>query len=68
MSNYYVNKQAQVNGDHEVHKDGCKYLPNPVNRQFLGDFATCTQAVMEAKRYYAQANGCYFCSRECHTS
>lgn len=68
MSKYYVNKQAQANGDHEVHKDGCNYMPSQSNQQFLGDFATCYEAVREAKRYYSRSNGCYFCSRECHTS
>lgn len=28
MSNYYVNMNAQSNGDHEVHKSGCSYMPD----------------------------------------
>lgn len=35
---YYVNKNAQRNGDHEVHRQDCSYLPEQKNRQFLGDF------------------------------
>ncbi len=27
MANYYVNKNAQANGDHEVHKSGCSWIP-----------------------------------------
>ena len=65
---YYVNKNAQTNGDHEVHKDGCKFLPNAENRIYLGLFSSCAPAVREAKRHYTQSNGCYFCSRACHTS
>ena len=68
MPNYYVNRQAQANGDHEVHKDGCAYMPNQDNRLYLGNFSTCQEAVREAKRYFSQSNGCFFCSRECHTS
>lgn len=64
---YYVNKNAQSNGDHEVHKYGCRYLPHPSNRIYLGDFISCHSAVNEAKRYYSQVNGCYYCSRDCHT-
>ncbi len=65
MANYYVNDNAQPNGDHEVHKQGCNWMPS--NRTYLGDHASCTTAVFAAKQIYGRANGCYFCSRECHT-
>ena len=67
MAQYYVNKEAQVNGDHEVHTSDCSYLPTAENRQYLGTFSDCGDAVQEARRYYTQANGCYYCSTECHT-
>lgn len=65
---YYVNKNVQANGDHEVHESGCLYMPDDENRIYLGDFSNCHAAVREAKRYYPQSNGCYYCSIECHTS
>ena len=65
--NYYVNKNAQPNGDHEVHREGCAWLPDQTNRIFLGVFSTCAEAVSAARRWYQQVNGCYHCSRECHT-
>ena len=68
MALYYVNKQAQSNGDHEVHKLGCSFMPSVENQLYLGNYATCYEAVREAKKYYYQSNGCYYCSRECHTS
>ncbi|BAX79765.1 hypothetical protein [Labilibaculum antarcticum] len=68
MASYYVNKNAQANGDHEVHESGCSYLPNPENRKDLGYFTNCKDAVTEAKKTYNQANGCYYCSKACHTS
>lgn len=68
MAKYYVNKNAQPNGDHEVHKEGCSYLPSPLNREFLGDYSNCSDAVARAKINYSQANGCYYCSSACHTS
>ncbi|MCE7996912.1 MAG: hypothetical protein HEP71_33430 [Roseivirga sp.] len=68
MPKYYVNKNAQSNGDHEVHKEGCSYLPKVENRTYLGVFSSCHDAVKEAKKHYRQVNGCYYCSRECHTS
>lgn len=66
--NYYVNKNSQSNGDHEVHKVTCSRLPEASNRIYLGDFTFCSEAVKAAKKYYKQSNGCYYCSIECHTS
>lgn len=69
MPRYYVNKNAQDNGDHEVHRLGCSYFPNPANVQFLGIYDSCFPAVRKAKSIgYYKANGCYYCSRACHTS
>ncbi len=68
MSRYYVNKNAQANGDHEVHTTGCSYMPKAENRTYLGDFTSCQPAVREAKKTYTKSNGCFYCSRPCHTS
>ncbi len=68
MAKYYVNKNAQQNGDHEVHKLGCSFMPNVENRKYLGEFSNCKGAVKEAKKYYSKSNGCYYCSRDCHSS
>lgn len=67
MAYYYVNKNAQANGDHEVHKQGCSFMPEANNRIYLGDFLSCSPAVQKAKEYHSQANGCYYCSPACHT-
>jgi len=67
MTIYYVNKQAQSNGDYEVHKADCSWLPSVENRRYLGSFTNCHDAVKEAKKYYSQSNGCKHCSLECHT-
>jgi hypothetical protein len=68
MSKYYVNKNAQDNGDHEVHIPSCSFFPASENRIYLGEFSTCPPAVEEAKRHYSQVNGCYYCSNPCHTT
>lgn len=68
MPRYYVNDNAQANGDHEVHQSGCSWLPEPHNRTSLGVFETCPPAVREARKHYTQVNGCYYCSRSCHTT
>ena len=68
MSRYYVNDNAQYpSGDHEVHKTGCPKFPNHDNLTYLGNFSSCRPAVRKAKQIYRMADGCYYCSRECHT-
>lgn len=67
MTHYYVNKNAQSNGDHEVHTGECKFLPDVTNQKYLGYFSNCRYAVLEAKKYYTQVNGCKFCAIDCHT-
>jgi hypothetical protein len=63
---YFVNKNAQSNGDHEVHREDCSYLPDAVNRIYLGDFSSCQFAIAKAKEYYNDVDGCYYCCRPCH--
>lgn len=66
MDSYYVNKNAQPNGDHEVHKSSCNRLPELQHRMYLGQFSTCEEAVREAKKTYPTADGCYYCIPTCH--
>jgi len=67
---YFVNKQAQANGDYEVHNYSCGYLiqMSPENKKSLGHFNNCGDAVTEARKHHPTANGCFFCSKTCHTS
>jgi hypothetical protein len=68
MKKYYVNQNAQSNGDHEVHTAGCIFLPILANRKYLGEFSNCKLAVTEAKKTYPKSNGCKSCSNDCHTT
>lgn len=66
---YYVHTLKDAQGDYEVHKEGCQYMPLPSNRLYLGNFIGCHSAVLKARSLgYVPANGCFWCSRECHTS
>jgi hypothetical protein len=65
MDLYYVNKNPQDNGDHEVHKSGCDFMPLPENQLYLGVFSNCHEAVGAATRFYALADGCHYCCPEC---
>lgn len=67
MATYYVNDNAQNTGEHEVHKEGCSYMPIQSNLKYLGDYSNCRDAVRKAKEYYASVDGCYYCCNECHT-
>lgn len=66
MARYYVNRETDRQGDHEVHTSTCSRLPH--NRIDLGDHFSCYTAVMAAKQFFARSNGCYYCSTVCHTS
>lgn len=66
MAAYFVNRNAQPNGDHEVHVSGCPHMPEPENCLPLGDFDDCRPAVAKAKRIYPSADGCYNCCNPCH--
>ena len=50
MVHYCVNKNVQQNGDHEVHKIGCRWYPQLENRLSLGEHTNCSSAVIEAKK------------------
>ena len=73
MPYYIVNRNAQPNGDHEVHvmsRWSCSsprypYLENQV---WLGFHTTCCGAVRETVRLgYRSANVCFYCANACHT-
>ena len=68
MANYYVNDNAQPNGDHEVHVDTCYWYALMSSKTYLGVYSSCADAVRAAKRIYQRSNGCVHCSEECHTS
>lgn len=68
MATYYVNDNAQSNGDHEVHVSSCVWIPFITSKTRLGDYASCGPAVAKAKTIYPRSNGCATCSLACHTS
>ena len=72
MPTFVVNRNAQSNGDHEVHNStsGCSYMPSAANQVDLGYHTDCFGAVAYAKNRWQQAriNGCFYCCRPCHTS
>jgi len=66
MADYYVNRNAQPTGEHEVHASGCPTFPDSQNAKYLGYFSHCRDAVTKAKEFYDNVDGCKNCSIECH--
>ena len=69
MKQYLVNKNTDHRGYHEVHTHDCQHRPHVNNSVNLGLHNTCREAINYVKRNYAiytPADGCYYCSRECH--
>ena len=71
MAQYVLNRNQQPNGDYEVHKAPCEWMPAAENQIPLGDHHTCHSAVTAAKSQLpalARVNGCVHCSPACHTT
>ncbi len=49
MADYYVTRQANASGHHDVHREGCSHMPDAINRIYLGEFNSCEGAVEKAK-------------------
>lgn len=73
MPRFIINKNAQPNGDNEVHEvlSGCPTMPNSENQQDLGYHFSCREAIITAKQrfpQYRRIDGCYHCCNDCHNS
>lgn len=66
MYKYYVNRNAQSTGEHEVHREGCHRMPEIYNLICLGYFSNGRLAVQEARKYFYNVDGCYYCCCEAH--
>ncbi len=63
----YLNKNTGEMGEHEIHKGNCTFLPDPENREYLGENITFTQATRIAHaKGYKKVDGCYYCNRQNH--
>jgi len=70
MPSYVINLNPQpTSRDNEVHTSSCSTLNYATNLKDLGFFYTCHGAVARARELgYTNADGCYFCCRDCHKS
>ncbi|MFC6876840.1 hypothetical protein ACFQZF_10030 [Flavobacterium myungsuense] len=64
MKIYYVTTLQLHNEVYVIHEEGCKYLPNFLNRKFLGHFPSYEEALKESKKIYSTSIVCPFCINE----
>lgn len=61
MKLYYINRNPNSSGEHELHLATCSELPNIFNRACLGDFKLLSEATLEAKKLYPSVTNCNHC-------
>ena len=66
MKKYYVNRNPQSSGEHEVHVENCNYLRIATSKIDLGYHSNCMNAILKARQYFSNVDGCYYCSNLCH--
>lgn len=65
MEKYWVSNCTDINGNHAVHKEGCKHLPLE-NGLYLGEHPDFFSALREAEQYFYEIDACEECIEECH--
>jgi len=61
MPRYFVSKELQINGEHEVHREDCSLIPEKENCIFLGNYMSSETAVGVAENFYDNVQSCYQC-------
>ncbi len=69
MEDFYLNKNEQKTGEHEVHRNGCVYLLLMNNKEYLGFHPNSKSAVAKARllHLFWTIDGCATCCPESHT-
>lgn len=62
MAEFFVEINAQDNGEHVVHKSSCSLLPAKDTLRYLGSIASATSAVKKAQESFKLVNGCSHCT------
>ncbi|MCB8964364.1 MAG: hypothetical protein H6536_04905 [Bacteroidales bacterium] len=66
MDIFYIDLRPNGNGEYEMHRSGCKHLPDQASRYYLGLFGTCNEAMKEAQKSFPKSCGCPFCCKTCN--
>lgn len=62
MYKYYIDLDKDQEGNHKVHREGCKVIPCFTRRKLLGVFPVDILALIEAKKIYSTALICPCCA------
>lgn len=62
MAEFYIETNAQPNGDHYVHFANCTLLPAKDAIHYLGSIASSASAIKRASEYFKNACGCPQCA------
>jgi hypothetical protein len=63
-SKYYLVRKPQTNNHHAIHKEGCPFLPEKINRIYLGTYFCTANAITRGEKYYKNVRSCLFCLKE----
>lgn len=67
---YYLNKNPQSSGQYELHTENCTFLKMTNDKEYIGYFSNCYEAIEEAKSKNPlianKIDGCAFCCRPCN--
>lgn len=61
---YYLNINKNEKGLHELHSENCFFVPIRQRRIDFGWFENSKEALAEARKYYPNISGCYWCCAE----
>ncbi len=62
MCKYYIKTQPLENGDYEIHREDCLFIPLFFMRKEVGDYSNPKEALEKAQEMYKKVNGCQFCT------
>lgn len=66
---YFINMKEDSNGNHEIHKEGCRYLSMIKDKKCLGEHISDREALKWARLYYfyfKKIDGCAYCCLSIH--
>ncbi|PEH48053.1 hypothetical protein CRM75_16205 [Enterococcus faecium] len=68
MPFYYFHNSVDEHYRHEVHTEDCTFLPDILNRTYIGLEDNCKDAISRASREHPTMSfdGCYYCCNPCH--
>lgn len=63
MKFFYLSSEANPNGHFEIHDKECDFIPDSINRDYLGPFNNGQEALRKAKQLKSTAICCENCCK-----